>query len=235
MEKPLICITSDTNGEEGRGREMCFPKLYALAVEAAGGVPIVAAECCPEQLAEVCDGLLLSGGDDFEPQYYGEEILNDTVKTDPARGAFEVPLIEAFLREKKPIMGICRGHQLINCILGGTLYQDLLEQKGLVHFNSGIRHEVRAVPGSILHRLFGEVFKTNSTHHQSIKDLGRGFKVTATSIEGLVEAIEHDSLPIFAVQFHPERLTGAANDGRTPDFAPLFKHFISLVDNARGN
>lgn len=82
-------------------------------------------------------------------------------------------------------------------------------------------------PGSILHELFGEKFKTNSTHHQAIKQLAPGLKATAHSIEGIVEAFEHESLPIFGTQFHPERLSGKYNDGRTPDFTPLFRRFIA--------
>ena len=115
----------------------------------------------------------------------------------------------------------------LNVALGGTLYQDLVEQCGYVHSDKDIRHYVYAEPGSILHELFGEKFKTNSTHHQAIKQLAPGLKATAHSIEGIVEAFEHESLPIFGTQFHPERLSGKYNDGRTPDFTPLFRRFIA--------
>ena len=108
-------------------------------------------------------------------------------------------------------------------------YQDLLEQKGWIHFHYQMRHDVFAEEGSILARLFGRQFKVNSTHHEAVKDLAPGFHVTARSIEGIVEAYEHDTLPVFAVQFHPERLTGGLWDERTADFAPLFTHFVDLV------
>ena len=147
----------------------------------------------------------------------------------PERTAFEKPLFQAFLDRGKPILGICRGCQFINAVMGGTLYQDLVEQKGWVHFNTQIRHEVYAEEGSVLYRLFGPKFRTNSTHHQAVKDLAPGFHVTARSVEGIVEAYEHDTLPILATQFHPERLTGILWDDRTPDFRPWFEYFVELV------
>jgi putative glutamine amidotransferase len=142
---------------------------------------------------------------------------------------FEKPLFEAFLKRGKPILGICRGSQLINVCMGGTLWQDLLEQKGWVHMNGQIRHDVYAEEGSILCNIFGKQFKTNSTHHQAVKDLAPGFHVTARSIEGIIEAYEHDTLPIYATQFHPERLTGILWDDRTPDYKPWFEYFVNLV------
>ena len=184
---------------------------------------------CAEEMADLCDGLLITGGPDLEPEVYGEQPLNDTVKPMPERTAFEKPLFQAFLDRGKPILGICRGCQFINAVMGGTLYQDLVEQKGWVHFNAQIRHEVYAEEGSVLYRLFGPKFRTNSTHHQAVKDLAPGFHVTARSVEGIVEAYEHDTLPILATQFHPERLTGILWDDRTPDFRPWFEYFVELV------
>lgn len=230
--KPVICVTGDTcytSTEPGALREIRTPLTYSQAVYVGGGVPVIAPELCPEELSELCDGLLLSGGADVDPDLYGEEKLNDTVNTDPIRSQFEVPLIKAFVAKKKPIMSICRGTQMMNVVLGGSLHQDLVEEFGYVHMNGKIRHYVYAEPGSILANLFGEKFKTNSTHHQAIKTPAPGFKITAHSIEGIVEAYEHESLPIFGTQFHPERLTDKYNDGRTPDFAPLFKYFINVV------
>ncbi len=233
MGKPLICISNDSNqkinGKDEENRQLRLPAAYCDAVAAAGGIPIVGGERCAKELAQLCDGLLLSGGADVDPALYGEELLNDTVKCDPLRTRFEVELMNAFMALGKPVFGICRGCQLINCVLGGTLYQDLVEQKGLVHMNGKIRHEVYAEEGSLLHSLFGPVFKTNSTHHEAVKDVAPGLRVTARSVEGLVEGFEHESLPITAVQFHPERLTGALWDERTPDFAPLFSHFVETV------
>lgn len=228
--KPLICVSSDRRAMESDGRRW-FNELnngYTDALCRAGGVPLLTCGLCAEEMAQLCDGLLLSGGADLDPVLYGEAVLNDTVQVKPERDAFEMKLFRAFYALGKPIFGICRGCQVINVALGGTLYQDLVEQKGLVHFDTELRHEVRAAEGSVLYRLFGERFLVNSTHHQAVKTMAPGLRVTACSAEGIVEAFVHESLPVFATQFHPERLTGELWDERTPDFAPLFDYFITL-------
>ena len=229
--KPLICISSDMKKMESDPRRLITEtyQTYSDAVFYAGGIPMITCGRCAEEMADLCDGLLITGGPDLEPEVYGEQPLNDTVKPMPERTAFEKPLFQAFLDRCKPILGICRGCQFINAVMGGTLYQDLVEQKGWVHFNAQIRHEVYAEEGSVLYRLFGPKFRTNSTHHQAVKDLAPGFHVTARSVEGIVEAYEHDTLPILATQFHPERLTGILWDDRTPDFRPWFEYFVELV------
>ena len=229
--KPLICVSSDLRKMESDPRRFITEmyQTYTNAVHQAGGIPLITCDVGAEEMAEICDGLLLTGGADIDPELYGEEILNASVQPMPVRTAFEKPLFEAFLKRGKPILGICRGSQLINVCMGGSLYQDLVEQKGWVHMNTEIRHDVYAEAGSVLHRLFGPQFKTNSTHHQAVKELASGFHVTARSIEGIVEAFEHDTLPILATQFHPERLTGITWDERTPDFKPYFEYFINLV------
>ena len=229
--KPLICISSDMKKMESDPRRLITEtyQTYSDAVFYAGGIPMITCGRCAEEMADLCDGLLITGGPDLEPEVYGEQPLNDTVKPMPERTAFEKPLFQAFMDRGKPILGICRGCQFINAVMGGTLYQDLVEQKGWVHFNAQIRHEVYAEEGSVLYRLFGPKFRTNSTHHQAVKDLAPGFHVTARSVEGIVEAYEHDTLPILATQFHPERLTGILWDDRTPDFRPWFEYFVELV------
>ena len=229
--KPLICISSDMKKMESDPRRLITEtyQTYSDAVFYAGGIPMITCGRCAEEMADLCDGLLITGGPDLEPEVYGEQPLNDTVKPMPERTAFEKPLFQAFLDRGKPILGICRGCQFINAVMGGTLYQDLVEQKSWVHFNAQIRHEVYAEEGSVLYRLFGPKFRTNSTHHQAVKDLAPGFHVTARSVEGIVEAYEHDTLPILATQFHPERLTGILWDDRTPDFRPWFEYFVELV------
>lgn len=229
--KPIICITSDSNRQNWgeKPRQIESPKAYSLAIARAGGIPWLASEVCEGELAELCDALLLSGGDDVHPKYFGEDVLNDTVNIDAPRDEFEMRLIPEFMRRKKPILCICRGIQALNIALGGDIYQDLLEQCGYVHSNGKIRHDVYAAPGTLLFELFGERFKTNSTHHQAVRKLAPGFKVAARSAEGIVEAFEHETLPIYGCQFHPERLTGEGWDERTPDFAPLFERFVAIA------
>ncbi|HWQ58580.1 MAG TPA: gamma-glutamyl-gamma-aminobutyrate hydrolase family protein [Clostridia bacterium] len=229
--KPIICITSDSNRANWpeKPRQLESPKAYSLAVARAGGIPWLASEVCEAELAEVCDALLLSGGDDVAPKYFGEEVLNASVNIDVPRDEFEMRLIPAFMKRKKPILCICRGIQILNIALGGDIYQDLVEQCGFVHMNRDIRHPVYAEPGTLLFELFGKEFRTNSTHHQAVRRLAPGFKIAARSAEGVIEGIEHESLPIYACQFHPERLTGEGWDSRTPDFAPLFERFVAIV------
>ena len=233
MTKPLICISNASNHNAklspNATRQIVLSRAYADAIAAAGGVPVVTAEHCPEELSKLCDGLVLSGGEDIEPELFGETILNDTVVLDTERSEFEIPLIRAFMAEGKPILAICRGSQILSCLLGGDLWQDLAEQKNLCHMDKNLRHEVDCAEGSLLHRLFGGRFKVNSTHHQAVRTVAPGFWVTARSDEGIVEAFEHESLPIWATQFHPERLTGTWSDGRTQDFAPLFEFFVEKV------
>ncbi len=233
MTKPLICISNASNHNAklspGATRQIILSRAYADAIAAAGAVPVVTAEHCPEELAQLCDGLVLSGGEDIEPELFGESILNDTVVLDTERSEFEIPLIRAFLKTGKPILAICRGSQLLSCLLGGDLWQDLAEQKNLNHSDKMLRHELSCAEGSLLHNLFGEKFTVNSTHHQAVRNVAPGFWVTALSEEGIVEAYEHESLPIWATQFHPERLTGSWRDGTTQDFAPLFEFYVKKV------
>ncbi len=231
LDKPVICVSNGSDYSVTKGaspRQIVSPSSYTRAVALAGGIPVLTSEQCAEEMARLCDGLILTGGEDLEPKWFGEDVLNDTVVSDPARDSFEFSLFEAFEKAGKPIFGICRGSQVINVALGGTLYQDLVAQKGWVHFNKDIRHWVKTAEGSLLHGMFGEEFNVNSTHHQAVKDLAPGLKVTARSVEGIVEAYEHEVLPIFATQFHPERLTNTMWDERTPDFAPLFEYFVNL-------
>ena len=228
--KPLICVSSDIRRYDADNRRMIHElhDTYSNAVFNAGGIPMITCGLCAEEMADLCDGLLLTGGGDIEPFRYGQENTR-SVAIRPERDQAELDLCKAYLEAGKPILGICRGSQLINVCMGGTLWQDLLEQKGWVHMNGAIRHDIYTEEGSILRKLFGEQFKSNSTHHQAVKDLAPGFHVTARSIEGIIEAYEHDTLPIYATQFHPERLTGILWDDRTPDYKPWFEYFVNLV------
>ena len=232
--KSVICVsnTSDALSPEASktpgARKIVSPSAYLRAIDLAGGVPLLTSECCVSEMAELCDGLLLTGGEDINPALMNEKPLNSSVKWDDIRDDFEMRLFSAFMEKGKPVFGICRGSQVINVAMGGSLYQDLVEQLGYVHMNAEIRHGVRAEKGSLLERLFGESFNVNSTHHQAVKDLAPGLVCTARSVEGIVEGFEHQSLPVFATQFHPERLTNIMWDSRTPDFAPLFKYFVDL-------
>lgn len=227
---PIIAISPNGVAPKTPGgfRTVECSTAYTKALARAGAMPVLLCEEAPEEAAKLFDALVLSGGGDIDPALFGETILNDTVNIDAIRDGFEVPLIRAFRDAGKPIFGICRGMQVINVALGGTLYQDLPEQLGFVHFDMKLRHYVDAAEGSMLHALFGARFRVNSTHHQAVRDLAPGLLMTAASPEGIVEAFEHKTLPIFGTQFHPERMSGGAEDPRTPDFQPLFDRFVAI-------
>ena len=225
---PVICITAAAECHPGKPRQLHLSNAYAAAISAAGGIPIIAAESAPPKLAQLCDALLLSGGGDVSPALYGQPVCTSTLHTDPERDAFEFSLAHAFLERRKPILGICRGCQVLNCLLGGTLYQDLPEQLGLIHLDDTLRHPIFCREGSVLSGLFGPRFRVNSTHHQAIQTLAAPLKCTAFSTDGVIEAFEgaNPRQLLWGVQFHPERLTGELRDPRTPDFAPLFRTFV---------
>ena len=173
----------------------------------------------------MCDGLLLTGGPDIEPARYHQETDPLCGPLDLERDAEEWALLDAFVKAGKPVFGICRGLQVINTFFGGTLYQDLPSRLGVQH-SGGVVHSLAIEEGSFLFPLYGRESVSNSYHHQSIDRVAEGFAVAARSGE-IVEAIEHRSMPVAAVQYHPERMTGRerfAEHG--PDTAPLFAWFV---------
>lgn len=217
-------------------------RLYAEAVEAAGGEvvwlePDAAAGTDPAEILRDVDALLLSGGVDPDPRLYGEEQIDGArVEIDPARDAAELPLIRAALDADVPMLGICRGIQMVNVAAGGSLYQDLaliglppeLHQQNLAGKGwKDLAHPVRIEPESGLGALL-EAARTevNSFHHQAVKRPAEGFVVSARSPEGVVEALEHPGRRfVVAVQWHPERMVD-----RHPAQRRLF---AALIDAAR--
>ena len=174
------------------------------------------------------DGLILCGGSDIDPQYYGEEI-NGSVNIDKKRDSVEFELLRAYVDAGKPALGICRGYQLINVFFGGSLYQHLPEtafHRGEVGVDAV--HSVAATSGSILYNLYGSNFYVNSAHHQAVKTLGQGLVATAYWNDKYIEAYEHVSMPIFGVQWHPERMCFAKARDDTVCGAKIFEHFIAM-------
>lgn len=171
------------------------------------------------------DGLVLCGGADVNPAYYGQELAG-SVDIDDERDKNEFALVEKFIKTGKPIFGICRGMQLLNVALGGTLIQHLptVENHRDKNAKYDICHEAIALEGGLFYELYGANFTVNSYHHQALDRLGTGLKATLFAPDGVVEGIEHPEKPCFAVQFHPERMTG----GDTCDGIALFEKFIGL-------
>ena len=214
MKKPKILLSGRKNLE-----------YYAGAVTSAGAE--AAASYLPE-LDAGYDGLILCGGCDVNPARYGEGI-DGSVDIDDARDDCEFALLKAYVEAKKPVLGICRGFQLINVYFGGSLYQDI--EEAAIHTNKSdfyITHSVCAVGDGIVKRLYGEEFSVNSSHHQAVKKLGDGLVPTAMWQNKYIEAFEHEKLPVFAVQWHPERMCFGERRQDTVDGAGIFEHFISL-------
>lgn len=233
---PLILLSGGTGAAANGTPTWALNQNYAENVRRAGGIPILAVNNdCAEEYADLADGLLLSGGKDVATSLYGEEQKYDFVITDLQRDDLEWKLVKAFMDRKKPIFGICRGVQVLNVYFGGSLYQDIPDQLGGNHAK-GVCHTAELKEDSILGRLFGPSMEINSYHHQALKDLGEGLTATAWSDANghrIVEAVEHESLPVWAVQWHPERMTGpSTNPENCVDSLPMFQYF---VDQCRNN
>lgn len=204
---------------------------YVQAIQGAGGEPL--AGYCPQpDLA--CGGLLLCGGGDIECSLYGQEDRGSQ-PPDRDRDKAEIALFNAFYQAGKPILGICRGMQLINVALGGDLIQDLPPAQRALHTapDGDLVHTVRARPGGLLHNLYGPSFSVNSAHHQAVGQLGEGLRVTAWSAEGFPEAIAWDERHIMAFQFHPERMSFANRRPDTVDAGALFRIFLEVCRQNR--
>ena len=161
----------------------------------------------------LCDGLLLSGGEDVNPTYYGQTATEKCGKIVPARDHAEMKMLEAFLSTGKPILGICRGEQLMNVFFGGTLHQDIADVATSCHDdyprkNRG-NHEVSVTRGTKLAEIMGqETFLANSLHHQAVDKVAPALILAATSEDGIVEGVEHPAHPFcIGVQWHPEHMS----------------------------
>lgn len=199
---------------------------YLAALAAAGGQGEARYLPAPDARH---DGLLLAGGGDMEPARFGQADCGSR-EIDPARDRAELALLDAFCAAGKPVLAICRGLQVVNVWLGGDLIQDLGPLVPRHRREEGDQiHPVRAGEGSLLRRLYGPAFAVNSAHHQALGRLGRGLSAAARAEDGTVEAAEHESLPLIAVQFHPERMTGALARVDTVDGGPIFRAFLDMV------
>lgn len=200
------------------------PDGYAEAVAGVGGEPVVAYR--PEYKEEY-DGLLLCGGSDIHPGYYGRDIMG-SVDIDPERDRCEFELVKAFLDAGKPVMGICRGFQLLNAYFGGTLVQHLpnteVHRVDINHY--GI-HQVLSLEGSVFEKLYGRAFFVNTNHHQGIERMGAELLPGAYH-DQLVEAFTHARLPVLAVQWHPEKMCFGFRRDDCVDGAPIMEYFVNL-------
>jgi putative glutamine amidotransferase len=185
---------------------------YPKAVAAVGGLPVeLTRDADPVEMVGRLDGLVITGGADPDPALYGAEPDPSLGEIEPARDRWELALIRAALERRLPMLCVCRGAQLLNVALGGSLVQHL-ESVGHAGWHTPRTdrcHTVRVTTGSRANALYGDEIVTNSLHHQAVDRLGAGVRVTATAHDGVVEAIELDEHPqVFAVQWHPEMLDG---------------------------
>ena len=213
--KPRILLSASANNIN-----------YINAVAGCGGIPF--ASYLPEVNTDF-DGLILCGGVDIHPHYYHQEI-DGTGEIDEARDAAEFALAKAFIEAGKPVLGICRGLQLLNVYFGGTLIQDLdnaNEHTSKADYD--LIHPVHAAEGSVVHSLYGSSFVVNSSHHQAIGVLGKGLTVTMTAESPrVIEGIAHETLPVLAVQWHPERMCFEKERSDTVNGAALIQYFVDL-------
>ena len=209
--------------QDGDTTRVRLTAAYVTALEAAGLVPLIIPPLTDKgAAAAILDsvaGLMLTGGGDIDPARYGERRHEKVSNVNVARDATEVALVEEARRRRTPVLAICRGIQVLNVALGGTLVQDIPSQcpGALAHDEDTPRnsrsHDISVEPGSLIANAIGTgSCSVNSFHHQSVKGLGEGLKVTARSPDGVIEGIESEGEDwwVLAVQWHPEEMTDSA-------------------------
>ncbi len=234
------CIGISVNLKEGTN---CVADAYISSVIRAGGVPVLIPALKDEesliQILSKVDGIVLTGGGDIDPDYFNEIPIKELGEINELRDAFDIALIKLASARQIPILGICRGLQVINVAFGGSLYQDIISQyrSPLLEHNQELpreepSHTVKIVKDSFLETITGKTeLQTNSFHHQAIKIPADDFLIAATSSDGIIEAFEAPFKHIYGVQWHPENMTST-----NEDMLNLFRFFIneaSLFKQAR--
>jgi putative glutamine amidotransferase len=237
--KPVIGITSSPLREEQSSERVAVPRDYVDAVIAAGAVPIIlpAQDDNNEAILGMVDGLLFTGGADIRPKVYGDRKVHPaTYGIDDLRDRFELELLNEAVEREIPFFCICRGIQIMNVALGGTLIQDIADQYSpdIQHRqqHAGIvatepSHSVNATPGSLLADIYGTTeISTNSFHHQAVRDVAPGLEVEARSPDGIVEAVSLPNHPFaLGVQWHPEMMFKVHSNQLSP-FATLVQKAV---------
>lgn len=237
--KPVIGVASWRQTVEVWGSRMSIFQLdesYINRVRTAGGLPVLIPHLGPDEVRALVgrvDALILTGGDDVDPSSYGGFDEGVSIANDPVSDQHEIALVKAAVKRGIPVLGICRGAQIINIAYGGTLIQEVTEEGNASHPPRpkllddilGMRHPIRLDQGSKLADIFGTDDRiVNTTHHQAILDVADGFRAVAWAPDGTIEAIESaDDKQILAVQWHPEKLPPPTDQ----------ELFDSLVESAR--
>lgn len=228
--KTIIGITPSHQNEL---REYYLKKNYVEAVLQAGGTPLILPITSDENIInnylEIIDGLLLTGGIDPDPRYWGEESIPGMGKIDPLRDKFELSILKKACRKNMAVFGICRGFQLINVAFDGSLIQDIaqVENNYLKHMQQAPRwygtHEIKISDNSLLKEIM-EVnsLLVNSFHHQVCGKIGKGLKVSARANDGIIEALEAENKKfLLGVQWHPETMYR-----KRKEFSKIFQRFV---------
>jgi putative glutamine amidotransferase len=249
MHRPVIGITSSQfidSASHGVFPRHSVSKAYAEAVHEAGGTPIILPFFgdLAANMLDLIDGLILTGGADIDPARFGDDQLHPkTYDVLPDRDEAEIELTRGALSRDMPILGICRGIQVLNVAMGGTLYQDVPDQFSaeIMHRQqeesipaNEAGHSVTVESGSLLERIYGEgSIAVNSFHHQAVREVAPGLVATGTSDDGLIEAVESPERAfVLGVQWHPE-LMFARHERHLAPFAALVEAAAAAKATAR--
>lgn len=226
MKQPLIGISGSITKDDS---QHFLLRCYMQRLTENGAIPLLLSPDMDDEQIDQCakqlDGLMLAGGNDIDPALYGHAAVPELGEVNPLRDRLEMRIVPAFLRENKPVFGICRGIQALNVALGGSLYQDLPSQyrdtpegmERITHSQPAPYdvpvHSADILPGTMLARITGaEKLMVNSMHHQAVWTAAPGLTVCARAADGVIEAVEMQGSPfVLAVQWHPERLTDDAS------------------------
>ena len=233
-----VAVTASIR-QEGDTSRVRLTAAYVTALENAGLVPLIVPPLSSDRAAaavlDSVSGLVLTGGEDVDPARYGEERHEKLHSVNAARDATESILVEEAKARGMPVLAICRGIQILNVALGGTLVQDIASQceTTIDHDEDGPRdsrsHAITVEPGSLIAKAIGtEHLTVNSFHHQSVKRVADGMRVTARSPDGIIEGLEStdEDWWVMAVQWHPEEMT----DSPEPWDRGLFKAFARKLE-----
>ncbi len=240
MKKMRIAVTADTMPDISHVTNLKLapfaPRQLVEVIAELGAIPIILSDvpdARPEDYLDVFDGLIIPGGPDVDPRFFGEQPIRALGRTNYKRDVFEIGLIQAAHAAGKPIFGICRGCQVINVAFGGTIWQDLASQCPEAYMQHSQQapggypvHEVRITEGSSLYQTLGEAAQVNSRHHQAVHALGKGLRVTARAADGVVEGIEGETgASVVAVQWHPENMW--------PEHEEMKRLFADFIERVR--
>jgi putative glutamine amidotransferase len=241
--RPVIGITGGLDGGDpdlpDYAKKLVLNNSYIASVAMAGGIPLAMPTTddadMRDGLLALADGVIISGGGDINPLFYGEEPRALQGSFDSERDRFDIDVTREAFRLGKPIFGICRGIQAVNVVFGGTLYQDTAYVEGayIRHYQDSPRRmagHTAEFSGGVLGELFGKTVQVNSFHHQSVARLAEGFEITAVAKDGVVEGIEKtDGGFVLGVQWHPELMASSGDE----QMLSLFRRFVGQCAGRR--